>query len=53
MHFVFELVVYVKIQNKLTEMCAGWCQTQLNTAEKDQKIKLEILGGSPANQLKI
>ena len=51
---IFELVVYMRVANKDTEMSCGWCSTPLATCEKEvTKVKLEITGGSPLNALVI
>ena len=54
MVLVFELVVYVKNGKKTTEMSCGWSQLELNQCERDiSKLKLEIKGGTPMNQIRI
>jgi len=51
---VFELVVYVKNGKKTTEMSCGWSQLELNQCERElTKVKLEIKGGTPMNQIRI
>jgi hypothetical protein len=51
---IFELVVYVVVQNKTTEMTAGWAEAPISFCERDQaKVRLQINGGSLDNQLEI
>jgi len=46
---LIELVVYVKNKNdnKITEMCCGWCEIPFDELNKQITHKLEIQGGSP------
>mmetsp|Transcript_22870 Transcript_22870/g.22134 ORF Transcript_22870/g.22134 Transcript_22870/m.22134 type:complete len:327 (+) Transcript_22870:1169-2149(+) len=49
--FIFELVIYVKFGDKITEMSCGWCQ--LNTSAIDRQLthKLPIKGGTPSSEM--
>jgi hypothetical protein len=46
---LFELVVYVRGRNndKVTEMCCGWCELPFADLKNSMPHKLEIQGGSP------
>ena len=46
---LIELVVYVKnrADNKVTEMCCGWCEIPYDDLTKGGTHQLEIQGGSP------
>lgn len=52
---LFELVVYVKNRsdNKVTEMCCGWCEIPYSDLNKQMTHKLEIRGGSPKAEVQI
>lgn len=52
---LIELVVYVKNRNdnKITEMCCGWCEIPYDELNKHITHKLEIHGGSPKAEVQI
>jgi hypothetical protein len=50
---IFELVVAVKIGEKVTEMSCGWCQLDSQLLERPMTHKLDIKGGSPNAEMLI
>ena len=50
---VFELVIYVKFGEKISEMCCGWGQLDTTLQDRQMTHKLAIKGGSPNAEVMI
>lgn len=50
---IFELVVYVRFGERVTEMSCGWCQLEVSMLERAMTHKLQIKGGSPNAEMMI
>jgi hypothetical protein len=50
---VFELVIYVKSNDKITEMSCGWCSLPTSMLDRQLTHKLPIKGGAPNTEMSI
>ena len=50
---IIELVVYVRVAGKITEMSCGWCELNTDELSKSMTHKLQIHGGSPQAEMEI